>query len=71
MLMPIKKYVVFFLDLMKKWRHNNSNLIAKVRILAEQNNISVNRQLIELIEFGIKYFLEKTNEFEMVKLKKE
>ena len=46
-------------------------LIAKVRILAEQNNISVNRQLIELIEFGIKYFLEKTNEFEMVKLKKE
>lgn len=31
-------------------------LIAKVRVLAKQNNISVNKQLIELVEFGIKYF---------------
>lgn len=44
-------------------------LITKVKVLAKQNNISINKQLIELIEFGIKYFLEKTNEFEITKLK--
>ena len=44
-------------------------LITKVKVLANQNNISINKQLIELIEFGIKYFLEKTNEFEITKLK--
>lgn len=46
-------------------------LIAKVRVLANQNNISMNKQLIELVEFGIKYFLEKTSEFETVKFEKE
>lgn len=46
-------------------------LIAKVRVLAKQNNISVNKQLIELVEFGIKYFLEKTSKFETVKFEKE
>lgn len=46
-------------------------LIAKVRVLAKQNNISTNKQLIELVEFGIKYFLEKTSEFEIVKFEKE
>ena len=35
-------------------------LMSKVKLLANQNNISVNKQLIELVEFGIKYFLEIT-----------
>lgn len=42
-------------------------LITKVKVLANQNQISLNRQLIELVEFGIKYFLEKTGETEIVK----
>ena len=36
-------------------------LETKVKLLAEENDISMNKQLIELIEFGIQYFLEKTN----------
>lgn len=46
-------------------------LIVKVRLLAKQNNISVNKQLLELVEFGIKYFLEKVSESELVKFEKE
>ena len=42
-------------------------LITKVKVLANQNNISVNKELIELVEFGIKYFLEKSSEFEIEK----
>ena len=37
------------------------DLYKRIMILANQNNISINRQLIELIEFGIKYFLGITN----------
>ena len=36
-------------------------LWAKVKILAKENNISLNKQLIELIEFGIQAFISKTN----------
>ena len=36
-------------------------LWAKVKILAKENNISLNKQLIELIEFGIQVFISKTN----------
>lgn len=43
-------------------------LMSKAKILAEQNGISLNQELIELIEFGIKYFLEKTSETDTVKL---
>lgn len=42
-------------------------LFSKVKLLAKQNEISLNKQLIELVEFGIKYFLEKTNETEVLK----
>lgn len=33
-------------------------IFSKVKILANDNNISINKQLIELIEFGIKYYFE-------------
>lgn len=36
----------------------------KVKLLASQNNLSMNNQLIELIEFGIKYLLEKDSDIE-------
>lgn len=42
-------------------------LITKVKVLANQNQISLNQQLVELVGFGIKYFLEKTGETEIVK----
>lgn len=42
-------------------------LITKVKVLAKENQISLNQQLNELVEFGIKYFLEKRNETEVVK----
>lgn len=44
-------------------------LMTKVKILANQNDISMNKQLIELLEFGIKYFLEKTGQTEIIKSK--
>ncbi len=43
-------------------------LDTKVKVLANQNNISVNQQLIELVEFGIKYFLEKSKETTITKV---
>lgn len=36
-------------------------IFSKVKILASDNNISINKQLIELIEFGIKYYFEIIN----------
>lgn len=42
-------------------------LISNVKVLANQNNISVNKQLVELVEFGIKYFLEKINDDRITK----
>lgn len=44
-------------------------LISNVKVLANQNNISVNKQLVELVEFGIKYFLEKINDDRIIKNK--
>ena len=41
-----------------------SELWSKCRILAEENGISLNKQLIELIRFGIQSFLEKRNEYQ-------
>lgn len=38
------------------------SLVSKVRLLAEQNKISLNQQINELVSFGIKYFLEKSEE---------
>ena len=35
-------------------------LWTRVKILAKENNISLNKQLIELIEFGIQAFISKT-----------
>lgn len=43
-------------------------LFSKVKLLANQNEISLNKQLIELVEFGIKYFLEKSKETEVLKI---
>ena len=42
-------------------------LMTKVKILANENNISINKQLLELIEFGIKSFIEKTKELKVGK----
>jgi len=36
-------------------------IFSKVKILANDNCISINKQLIELIEFGIKYYFEIIN----------
>lgn len=36
------------------------DLLKSVKILANENNYSLNKELIELIRFGIKYFFELT-----------
>lgn len=41
-------------------------LMSKVKILADENQVSLNTELIELIRLGIKYYLEKTNEKEVL-----
>ncbi len=41
-----------------------SELWSKCRILAEENDISLNKQFIELIRFGIQSFLEKRTEYQ-------
>ena len=38
------------------------DLMIKVRLIASENQISLNSELIELIRFGINYYLEKNNE---------
>ena len=43
------------------------DLYTKVKILANQNCISFNKQLIELVAFGIRAFLEKAQETTVLK----
>ena len=43
------------------------DLYTKVKILADQNCISLNKQLIELVAFGIRSFLEKSQETNVLK----
>lgn len=39
------------------------NLLAQVKVLAIENNLSVNEELNQLVAFGIEYYFQKIKEF--------
>lgn len=42
-------------------------LMLKVKLLAKENQVSLNTQLTELIRLGIQYYLIQTDESQLVK----
>lgn len=41
----------------------SKNLLAQVKVLALENNLSVNEELNQLVAFGIEYYFQKIKEF--------